>query len=64
MCLSLSMKIKERRIKKKKVQRRRQWHFVLPKIKCRLKRNGDNPQTVCCLCSETFFKNRKGKRGI
>lgn len=50
MCLSLSMKIKERRIKKKKVQRRRQWHFVLPKIKCRLKRNDDNPQTVCCLC--------------
>lgn len=43
---------------------RRQWHFVLPKIKCRLKRNDDNPQTVCCLCSETFFKNRKGKRGI
>ena len=29
---------------------RRHWHFVLPKIKCRLKRNGDNPQTVCCLC--------------
>lgn len=29
---------------------RRQWHLVLPKIKCRLKRNDDNPQTVCCLC--------------
>ena len=29
---------------------RRQWHLVLPKIKYRLKRNDDNPQTVCCLC--------------
>lgn len=64
MCLSLSMKIKERRIMKKGSEKKAVRHFVLPEIKCRLKRNDDNPQTVCCLCSETFFKNRKGKRGI
>lgn len=37
--------------------------FCLKSNICR-KWNDDNPQTVCCLCSETFFKNRKGKRGI